>query len=194
MQNTLIPMFPLTLLPLPGELVPLHIFEPRYKQLLHEAETSDVKFGIYFNHTDNKQKLGSLMRLESVLKRYDGGELDIIVKCVDIITLEKLYRTYKDKLYPGGDVQFWAARQDHIPSHELYELFLQYQTLRRITSHYPTFNMFQIAIELGLDLQERYKFLTLSESLRENFLLTRIKFQIRVMEEEKRAKDVFHLN
>jgi hypothetical protein len=54
--------------------------------------------------------------------------------------------------------------------------------------------MFQVAIELGLDLQERYKFLTLSESLRENFLLTRMKFQIRVMEEEKRAKDVFHLN
>lgn len=187
-------MFPLTLLPLPGELVPLHIFEPRYKQLLHEAETNDVKFGIYFNHTDNKQKLGSLVRLESVLKRYQGGELDIIVKCVDIITVDKLYRTFKDKLYPGGDVQHWETNHDHIPSQELQELFLQYQTLRRITSHYSNFSLFHVGLELALDLQERYKFLTLSESLRENFLLTRIKFQIRIMEEEKRAKDVFHLN
>ncbi len=194
MQTTLIPMFPLTLLPLPGELVPLHIFEPRYKQLLHEAETNDVKFGIYFNHTDNKQKLGSLMRLESVLKRYESGELDIIVKCVDIISLHKLYRTYKDKLYPGGDVQYWETSQNKIPSQELYELFLQYQTLRRISPHYSTFNLFQVAHELTLDLQERYKFLTLSESMRETFLLSRMKFQIRIMEEEKRAKDVFHLN
>jgi hypothetical protein len=194
MQSTLIPMFPLTLLPLPGELVPLHIFEPRYKQLLHEAETNDVKFGTYFNHTDNKQKLGSLMRLESVLKRYEGGELDIIVKCVDVLTLEKLYRTYKDKLYPGGDVLYWDARQDHIPTQEFYELFVQYQTLRRITSHYTSFNIFQVAHELSLDLQERYKFLTLSESMREAFLLSRMKFQIRIMEEEKRSKDVFHLN
>jgi uncharacterized protein len=194
MQSTLIPMFPLTLLPLPGELVPLHIFEPRYKQLLNEAETNDVKFGIYFNHTDNKQKLGSLMRLESVLKRYEGGELDIIVKCVDVLTLEKLYRTYKDRLYPGGDVQYWDTRQDHIPGQELYELFLQYQTLRRITSHFTAFNIFQVAHELSLDLQERYKFLTLSESMREAFLLSRMKFQIKIMEEETRAKDVFHLN
>lgn len=187
-------MFPLTLLPLPGELVPLHIFEPRYKQLLHEAETNDVKFGIYFNHVDNIQKLGSLMRLESVLKRYDNGELDIIVKCIDIITLEKLYRTYKDRLYPGGDVQYWETRQDHIPGPEVYELFLRYQTLRRITSHYTTFNVFQVAHELSLDLRERYKFLTLSDLSRESFLVTRMKFQIRIMEEELRAKDVFHLN
>jgi Lon protease-like protein len=194
MQSALIPMFPLTLLPLPGELVPLHIFEPRYKQLIHEAETNDVKFGIYFNHTDNKQKLGALMRLESVLKRYDGGELDIIVKCIDIITLDKLYRTYKDKLYPGGDVQYWDTRQDQVPGHELYELFVQYQTLRRITTHHSTFSVFQVALELNPDVQDRYKFLTLSESSRENFLLTRMKFQIRIMEEETRAKDVFHLN
>jgi uncharacterized protein len=194
MESTQIPMFPLTLLPLPGELVPLHIFEPRYKQLVQEAETRDVKFGIYFNHISNAQKLGSLMRLESVLKRYDSGELDIIVKCVDIVTLDKLYRTYKDRLYPGGDVRHWETRRDIIPNQELYELFLQYQALRRITAHYTAFDIFQVALELSLDLDERYKFLTLQESLRESFLSTRMKFQIRVMEEETRAKDVFHLN
>ena len=80
-QSILIPMFPLTLLPLPGELVPLHIFEPRYKQLLLDAEASDINFGIFFNHEINKEKIGSLMRLESVLKRYHGGEAEIIVKC-----------------------------------------------------------------------------------------------------------------
>src|SRR5829696_7645205 len=100
-----IPVFPLTLLPLPGELVPLHIFEPRYKQLLADAETLDIPFGIFCNHDYNKNKLGSLMKLESVIKRYPNGESDIIVRCMDIFAMDKMFRTYKSKLYPGGDVE-----------------------------------------------------------------------------------------
>ena len=75
--SLLIPMFPLNLLPLPGELVPLHIFEPRYKQLLNDAETDDITFGIFWSHEGNRAKVGSLMKLESVIKRYPGGEADI---------------------------------------------------------------------------------------------------------------------
>ncbi|HEU5291530.1 MAG TPA: LON peptidase substrate-binding domain-containing protein, partial [Cyclobacteriaceae bacterium] len=96
-----IPMFPLSLLPLPGELVPLHIFEPRYRQLLQDAEADDISFGIFFTNTINLEKIGSLMKLESVIKRYPTGEADIVVKCIDTFTMDKLYRTFKSKLYPG---------------------------------------------------------------------------------------------
>jgi Lon protease-like protein len=187
-------MFPLTLLPLPGELVPLHIFEPRYKQLLLDAETSDTNFGIFFNHEINKEKIGSLMRLESVLKRHHGGEADIIVKCTDIFSMDKLYRSFKDKLYPAGDVRYWKVNQDHIPGQELYELFLQYLALRNITTHYSVFNIFQVGHELSLDLHDRYKFLALPDRSRETFLLTRLKFQIHILLQEDKTKDVFHLN
>jgi uncharacterized protein len=67
-DRTEIPMFPLALLPLPGELTPLHIFEPRYRQLLQDIETFDSVFGIYCSHELNKAGLGSLMKLESVIK------------------------------------------------------------------------------------------------------------------------------
>ena len=100
-----IPMFPLAILPLPGELVPLHIFEPRYRQLLQDAEINDIQFGVYFSHDINDQKIGSLMKLESIIKRYPGGETDIIVKCEDIFSMDLLLRTYKSKLYPGGKCQ-----------------------------------------------------------------------------------------
>ena len=99
-------MFPLSLLPLPGELVPLHIFEPRYQQLLSDCETNDITFGIYCTHDVNKKMIGSLMKLESILKRYPGGESDIIVRCLDIFSMDKLYRNCQAKMYPGGDVQF----------------------------------------------------------------------------------------
>jgi Lon protease-like protein len=192
--SNLIPMFPLTLLPLPGELVPLHIFEPRYKELLQDAEANDIHFGIYFNHEMNLSKFGSLMRLESVLKRYRSGEADIIVKCTEAFQMEKLYRTYKNKLYPGGDVRTWESSSNQIPSQELYELFLQYLTLRNISERYTMFSVCQIAHELSLDLQDRYKFLDASGKKRESFLSTRLKFQIHLLQQEERAKDVFHLN
>jgi len=187
-------MFPLTILPLPGELVPLHIFEPRYKTLLQDAETHDISFGIYFNHEINLHKVGALMRLESVLKRYSGGEADIIVKCTDTFQMEKLYRTYKTKPYPGGDVRTMEAVTNQIPNQELYELFIRYLRLRNISDRYTMFTTSQIAQELNFSLQDRYKFLTTPDQKREYFLSARLKFQIHLLQQEDRAKDVFHLN
>jgi uncharacterized protein len=188
-----IPMFPLTLLPLPGELVPLHIFEPRYKQLLEEAETQDFNFGIYFNHESNVEKIGSLMKLESVLKRYPGGESDIIVRCIDIFSMGELYRTFKDKPYPGGDVRLWQIDMSRIPASQLSSAFTQFMNHRNIT-HLTTFTVFQVANELSMDSAERYSFLLASESKREKILMNRIRFLIHVMNQEAKSKDVFHLN
>lgn len=189
-----IPMFPLSILPLPGELVPLHIFEPRYRQLLQDAEINDISFGIYFNHESNEQKIGSLMKLESVIKRYPGGEADIIVKCQDVFSMNVLLRTFKSKTYPGGDVRVWNVEQNTFPGPELYELFLAYLRQRNINQHLTIFNIYQIANELTLDISDRYKFLTSSEEKREAFILNRVKFQMHIIEQEERSKDNFHLN
>lgn len=189
-----IPMFPLTLLPLPGELVPLHIFEPRYKQLLTDVENLDVAFGIYCNHEVNTMRLGALMKLESIIKRYPGGESDIILRCVDFFTLEKMYRTYRAKSYPGGEVTMQNASIQEMPGVELYELFLIFQGKRNINRHFTSFSIYQIANELNLDLFDRYKFLSLSHDRRAAFLTTQLKFQIHVLRQEEKSKDVFHLN
>ncbi len=189
-----IPMFPLSILPLPGELVPLHIFEPRYRQLLEDAEINDIHFGVYFSNDVNEKKIGSLMKLESIIKRYPGGETDIIVKCEDIFNMDFLLRTYKSKLYPGGNVRLWKVIVDTFPGPGLYDLFIQYLKLRNIVHSLTTFNLFQIANELNLDAVDRYKFLTINEDKREQFLLGRLRFQIHLAEQEERSKDSFHLN
>jgi uncharacterized protein len=189
-----IPMFPLSILPLPGELVPLHIFEPRYRQLLQDAEVNDISFGIYFDDETNEQKIGSLMKLETVIKRYPGGEADIIVKCQDIFKMNLLARTYKSKMYPGGDVRFWNVEQNTFPGSELYDLFLTYLKQRNISQHLTIFNVYQIANELSLDISERYKFLTMPEDKREAFILSRVRFQMHVLQQEERSKDNYYLN
>jgi hypothetical protein len=189
-----IPMFPLSILPLPGELVPLHIFEPRYRQLLQDAEINDMQFGVFFSHDVNQQKIGSLMKLESIIKRHPGGETDIIVKCEDIFNMDLLLRTYKTKMYPGGNVRLWNIMIDTFPGADLYDRFAQYLKLRNIAENYSVFNLFQIANELNLDSIDRYKFLTIEDDRRESFLLNRVTFQIFLMEQEKKSKDIFHLN
>jgi hypothetical protein len=189
-----IPMFPLSILPLPGELVPLHIFEPRYRQLLQDAEVHDIQFGVYFSHDVNEKRIGSLMKLESIIKRYPSGETDIIVKCEDIFNMDLLLRTYKSKMYPGGNVRLWKIMVDTFPGPALYELFLRYLKMRNIGQNLSVFNLFQIANELNLDTVDRYKFLTLREDNRETFLLNRIRFQIHLLEREEKSKDIYHLN
>jgi hypothetical protein len=193
-QPILIPMFPLNLLPLPGELVPLHIFEPRYKQLLQDAENHDIAFGIYFSHELNTENIGSLIKLESVIKRYPGGESDIIVKCTDLFTMDNLYKNFKNKMYPGGDVRLWNADISLIPNAVLYELFTQYLLHRNITHPFTAFDLYQIANELSLSLSDRYKFLICSPDKKENFLMTHLNYQLHLLKQEEKSKDVFHLN
>lgn len=193
-EPVLIPMFPLTLLPLPGELVPLHIFEPRYRQLLSDAEASDISFGIFLNHDCNVNKLGALMKLESVVKRYPGGESDIVVRGIDIFSMDRLYRTYKSKLYPGGDIRHWHVNTQAMPGVELYELFLVFQEKRRINKHFTAFTLYQLATELNLDIYDRYRLLTMPEEKRERFLLRQLHFLLHVIRHEENSRDVYHLN
>jgi hypothetical protein len=193
-QNVLAPMFPLALLPLPGELVPLHIFEPRYREMLKEAETADISFGIYFSHEINMAKLGSLMKLESVLKKYPTGESDIVVKCVDIFNLDTLYRRYKNKPYPGGDIKQWNINTDDVPGIDLTELFFQYRELRKPGQKFIANTIFQIANDVNLDFSDRYKFLNSSDEKRQRILINRLRFLIHSLRLEMKTRDSYHLN
>ncbi|MFZ5970950.1 MAG: LON peptidase substrate-binding domain-containing protein [Bacteroidota bacterium] len=189
-----IPMFPLSIFPLPGELVPLHIFEPRYKQLLNDAESRDISFGIYFNHIANEEKLGSLVKLESVLKRYPSGESDIIVKCTDLFSMAMLYRTFRDKLYPGGEVSLWNVETSHPLSPLLLQEYTEYRTLLKINNQHNSLGFYDVANELNLSFEERLRFVKLDAEKKETFLLTRLRYQTRLLHEVEKSKDLFHLN
>jgi len=189
-----IPMFPLTMLPLPGELVPLHIFEPRYRELLADAEADDIKFGIFFNHAINIDRVGSLMKLESVIKKHAGGESDIIVKCYDVFTMDKMFRSYRSKRYSAGDVNLWRANQHEPISPKLEDFYKEYLLKRNIVRPESFFNAYSVAIELNLDLNDRYDFLLTDAKNREAFLIQRIRYQLHLINQEERSRDVFHLN
>jgi uncharacterized protein len=189
-----IPMFPLSIFPLPGEMVPLHIFEPRYKQLLADVETKDISFGIFFNHVTNTEKIGSLVKLESVIKRYPQGDSDIIVKCQDLFSMNKLYRTFRDKLYPGGEVNFWNIDVTSPVNNRLQDAFKEYLLYFQIRNSDGAPSLFTIANEINLDFDERLRFVKSNDDQKETFLLSHLKYQTQLLYQAEKAKDVFHLN
>ena len=193
-EAVLIPMFPLSIFPLPGELVPLHIFEPRYKQLLLDAETRDISFGIYFNHTMNTEKRGSMVKLESVIKKYSGGESDIIVRCTDLFWMDKLYRTFKDKLYPGGDVRLENIDMHEPISARLVDTYCSLSNSVRTDVKLKSLSVYHLANELNFDFAEKLKFVALDGERKELFLLSRLRYRHQLQQYAEKAKDVFHLN
>jgi hypothetical protein len=193
-DTVLIPLFPLRLLPLPDELIPLHIFEPRYKQLFQEVEGKDIRFGIYFDHPLNADKIGSMMRLESVIKRYPKGELDVIVKCEDIFFLHSLSTNYPGKLYPGGDIEQWNVAKSTYPNKSLAELFTAFKTKRGIGQKTGSNTIYEIANQLNLDFADRYKFITHKDERQQKFLHHKLQYMLQLLDHEEKSRDVFHLN
>ena len=66
--------------------------------------------------------------------------------------------------------------------------------MRNINAHLTVYGLFQIANELNLDINDRYKFLTAAEEKREAFILNRVKFQLHILLQEEKSKDNFFLN
>jgi Lon protease-like protein len=64
----------------PGEQAPLHIFEPRYKELIGECIESDGEFGLVLADDDGVRELGTRCRVVEVLERFPDGRLNIVVQ------------------------------------------------------------------------------------------------------------------
>src|SRR3954451_22000018 len=70
-----IPLFPLPLVALPSEQVPLHIFEERYKTMIGECLEQGIEFGILWMSDDELKGVGCAVQVDRVLERFDAGRL-----------------------------------------------------------------------------------------------------------------------
>lgn len=80
---TLLPLFPLDVVLLPGVPLPLHIFEPRYKEMISECLEQKKPFGIVRASDDGVAGLGCTAEIVSVTKQYEDGRMDIIARGVN---------------------------------------------------------------------------------------------------------------
>jgi Lon protease-like protein len=81
--SSLLPIFPLELVLLPGVPLPLHIFEPRYKEMIAECLEQKKPFGVVRASSDGVADIGCTAEIMSVTKKYDDGRMDILTRGVD---------------------------------------------------------------------------------------------------------------
>ena len=95
-----IPLFPLNIVVLPFEEVPLHIFEPRYKKMIKESIENDTPFGIVLNNNGSIDNIGCSLNVTKIIKHYKTGEYDLIAtgnKCFQVLDKVK-----KEDLWIGN--------------------------------------------------------------------------------------------
>jgi len=103
MNPARIPLFPLDIVLFPGQAVPLHIFEPRYRQMTRHCIDAQTPFGIVFLHKGNLAQTGCSAMIVKVLKEYEDGRSDILAAGQNAF---RLVRTHEEKPYLEGDVEY----------------------------------------------------------------------------------------
>ncbi len=196
-QNEDIGLFPLRLFMLPGDQTTLHIFEPRYLQLIMDCINSQKDFGIPYQTKTSLSEYGSMVNVVQILKKYDNGELDVLVECTSNFKILHFEGQAENKLYPAGSVSILDELNIE-PSGILMNQVKDYLEIlldRNVTDELNDYFSFkQIVKSLNLNDEEKFKFLGYSEEKRNQFLCNKAKFLSILIQQEKMVVDQFYLN
>lgn len=198
-QPMKIPLFPLQTVFFPGETVPLHIFEERYKELVKDCKNDAMTFGIPV-FIDDSISYGTEVQLKEVVNTYADGSMDVLCVARQVFRVLTFNPQMEGKLYPGGEVEFLEPLSDAEEAltesvleacKELYaQMDLPFGPVKR-----EVFNSFTLAHKMGLSFQQEYQLLQLSsERVRLQFLLDHLKQTIKVLDQLNRTRDLIEMN
>ena len=105
-------LFPLALVLVPTERVPLHIFEPRYKELVGECLTEGREFGLVLEDENGRRDVGTLAAVIEVLQVFDDGRMNVVVEGRDRFRVVELT---DGRSFPTGDVESLDDEDDEPP-------------------------------------------------------------------------------
>jgi ATP-dependent Lon protease len=178
MRPDRIPLFPLNVVLFPGEELPLHIFEPRYRRMVRECLDSRSPFGMLLAIDNDVTHVGCTAEILEVVKRYPDGRMDIITVGRDIFRVVELLT---DDPLLEGQVDYLEDRDSRIEPHQQCQLIEVYETchtllfnnLPRNVEAVPAEELaFAIASNLPIDLLWKQQILELrTESERRERLL-----------------------
>ena len=105
------PLFPLGLVALPHELVPLHIFEERYKTMIELCLDQEREFGIVWSSEGAMKSTGCACEVSEVLERMEDGRLNILTRGTRPF---RLVAEQDDLPYPAGTVEFLEDKAEEL--------------------------------------------------------------------------------
>ena len=200
-MTNFIPIFPLGIVVYPGELVNLHIFEPRYRQLIKDCFDAKKQFGIPTVLNNKVSEMGTLVQVNEITTTYDDGRMDIKTEGLQTFKILEIVKELPDKLYSGAIVTY--PKVSLKGSVGLMKKILQ--GIREIHKSLDVNKDFKkpdeellsydIAHHAGMSLQDEYYLLELEEELhRQEFLKRHLSKVIPIMEEMDTLKSKIQLN
>ncbi len=200
-MTNFIPIFPLAIVVYPGEELNLHIFEPRYKQLISECHLANKPFGIPPVIKNSIIELGTLVDIIEVSKIYENGEMDIRTSGKKIFRILEEIKEVPEKLYSGAIVNY-PQNQNHgnrLLMQKVINGIRELHKLLKVTNMFkkPEDELwsYDVAHQAGLSLQEEYELLSLfNEQQRQEYLKRHLAKVLPVVAEMEILKERVKLN
>src|SRR5688500_17101351 len=154
------PLFPLGIVALPTELVPLHIFEERYKTMMARVLEEEGEFGIVWVADDGLRPVGCASEIAEVLERMPGGRLNLVARGMRPFRIEA---RQEELPYPAGVVEFLEDREEEPDpaaardAHAAYTELVQQATDRTPDpAEIASMSAYEMAatVEFGLDAKQ----------------------------------------
>ena len=201
-MTNFIPVFPLGIVVYPGEHVNLHIFEPRYKQLVSDCHKEGKPFGIPTIIDNKLNEMGTLVRITELAKTYDNGEMDIRTEGLRVFRVLELIKSIPDKLFSGAIVNYPENIEGPGKQELMQRVIKAVRELHRLLEinkdfHKPDeeLSSYDIAHHAGLSIEEEYELLgLLREEQRQEYLRLHLAKVLPVIAEMGTLKEKVKLN
>jgi uncharacterized protein len=166
-MTNFIPIFPLNIVAYPTEKLNLHIFEPRYLQMIEDCLKDKKPFGIVVIQGNRIMQYGTLIETLSIEKKYDDGRMDIKTKGIEIFKILEIIAAVPSKLYSGAIVSYVENSQSTSATLQRKVVTQLYQFLNDlgVEKNYKKENSqllsYDFAHHLGLSLSQEFEVLSL---------------------------------
>jgi ATP-dependent Lon protease len=189
-----LPLFPLGLVLYPGERLPLHIFEERYKDLTHDCLSQNAPFGIVLFDDGAMAQVGSTARIDRIVNEYEDGRMDILVVGEERFRLGELH---DDKSYITADVEIVEEPDEPVESALRDRVITQHMKLLELAGRTVRPGLYQdverlsyvLAQNAGLDAQQKQELLELdAENQRIAYLIDHFESLIPRIEQQESVR------
>jgi len=200
-MTNFIPIFPLGIVVYPQEQLNLHIFEPRYKQLISECHEQKKPFGIPTVIENKMQDFGSLVYITELTATGENGEMDIKTKGEKVFRILEIIKEVPDKLYSGAIVNYPDNREDGNVElmrkvmtgiRDLHQLLKVNKDFKKADEEIKSY---EVAHHIGMTIEEEYELLGLMEELqRQEYLKRHLARVIPMVASMEQLKEKIKLN
>jgi Lon protease-like protein len=200
-MTNFIPIFPLGIVVYPGESLNLHIFEPRYRQLINECHTQNKPFGIPTVIDNRVQDYGTVVHIKEITTVHENGEMDIKTEGGQVFRVLEIIQEIPEKLYSGAIVNYpvnhvaGSAEMMRRLLATIKELYKLLKVEKDFKKEEAALNTYDLAHHVGLSLQEEYELLNLMhERQRQEYLKRHLQKVIPLVAEMENLKEKVKLN